>query len=144
MGHACSHPWHLGCNKRCKCLLLKFCSTYTSACLMQFLASLFNGSLTLTKSIVSNLFFFRINFVNYVPPWCREMFFVVDLYLVFVYIFLWCVITPRTKKRPSSNVNDEQMVKVMKKRLKVESRPTSRNNNPPQHLLEVVPRHACI
>ncbi len=62
----------------------------------------------------------------------------------FVYIFLWCVVTLKMRKRPSSNVNDEQVVRIMQEKLKVENQPTSGNNNLPQHLFKVVPRHACI
>jgi len=32
MGHACNHPWHLGATV--SVILLGFCSTYTSACLV--------------------------------------------------------------------------------------------------------------
>ncbi|KAH8968083.1 hypothetical protein BDL97_03G110700 [Sphagnum fallax] len=36
-------------------ILLGFCSTYTSACFVRFLAGLLNGTLTVTKSVVSEL-----------------------------------------------------------------------------------------
>jgi len=61
-------------------ILLKLCSTYTNACLMQFFASFLNGSLTLILFLTSSSF--RIDFINYGLPWFRERFFMIDLYLV--------------------------------------------------------------
>jgi hypothetical protein len=46
--------------------------------------------------------------------------------------------TAGTRERPSPNVNDEQLARAM------QERPTSENNQPPQHVPEAVPRHACI
>lgn len=55
-----------------------------------------------------------------------------------VNIFLWRAAAPGTRERPSPNVNDEQLARAM------QERPTSENNQPPQHVPEAVPRHACI
>jgi hypothetical protein len=52
--------------------------------------------------------------------------------------------TTGTGERPSPNVNDEQLARAMQERQKVESRPTSENNHPPQHVPGAVPRHACV
>jgi len=64
-------------------ILFRFFSTYTSVCLVWFLVGLF---LMATLPLLSLLFLtsssFRIDFVNRVSPWFREMFFMVDLDLV--------------------------------------------------------------
>lgn len=74
-----------------------------------------------------------------VPPWSRGR-----SWLSSINIFLWRAAAPGTGERPSPNVNDEQLARAMQERQQVESRPTSENNHPPQHVPGAVPRHACI
>ncbi len=54
---ACMQPsMAFGCaTSAVSAILLGFCSTYTSACLVRFLAGLLNGTLAVTKSVLSEL-----------------------------------------------------------------------------------------
>jgi len=61
-------------------ILFRFYSTYSSVCLVWFLASLFlMAALPLLSSLFLTSSSFRTDFVNFVSPWFHEMFFMVDL-----------------------------------------------------------------